>query len=353
MDKTPKRPFPKPNPARRKNNRTKKITSTISQHQSEKLQKVLAEAGLGSRRSLEHWIASGRVDVNGVPATLGARVQESDTIRVDGRKLFRPSPGTARLRVLRYHKPVGEICSRADPEDRPSVFQRLPGISRGRWIAVGRLDINTCGLLLFTNAGELANRLMHPSSGTEREYAVRVLPWSPEKDSAQSSSDESSAGIKYDPNGKKNGIAPDVIERLRKGVRLEDGVARFEDITDAGGQGQNHWYHVTIREGKTHEVRRLWEAVGLRVSRLIRIRYGPIRLERNLRPGRWEELSAWETAQLARSVGLGRLIGTPKLPPRKPRYGESGKPRKAFRKPPEDRSGSRLPPRGSNPTTRS
>nr|VFK10758.1 MAG: ribosomal large subunit pseudouridine synthase B [Candidatus Kentron sp. LPFa]VFK27256.1 MAG: ribosomal large subunit pseudouridine synthase B [Candidatus Kentron sp. LPFa] len=281
---------------------------------SEKLQKVLAEVGLGSRRLLEGWIEAGRVTVNGVKAQLGARVGVTDKIRVDGREIFRSLPGAERVRVLRYHKPVGEICSRADPEGRSSVFDRLPDISRGRWIAIGRLDINTCGLLLFTNRGELANRLMHPSSGMEREYAVRVLAWDSKTDTARPGRNL--------VEGRDNRVAPDVMERLRKGVRLEDGIARFENIVDVGGQGRNHWYHVTIKEGKTHEVRRLWEAVGLRVSRLIRVRYGPIRLQRELHPGHWEELSAKETEGLARSVGLGGLVDS--APPRSQRPRSTG-----------------------------
>jgi len=271
---------------------------------SEKLQKVLAEAGLESRRALERWIEAGRVSVNGVQAKLGARVQATDIIRVDGREVSRRPPGTEKLRVLRYHKPAGEICSRADPGERRNVFDRLPHISRGRWIAVGRLDINTSGILLFTNIGELAHRLMHPASGIEREYAVRVLPWDSKADSTQSSGD-----IRHG-DGKNNEVTPEVIAHLRKGVQLEDGVARFEHIIDVGGQGQNHWYHVILKEGKTHEVRRLWEAVGLKVSRLIRVRYGPIPLGRDLRPGRWEQISPKEAAELAESVGLGKLIAT-------------------------------------------
>nr|VFK00331.1 MAG: ribosomal large subunit pseudouridine synthase B [Candidatus Kentron sp. H]VFK00337.1 MAG: ribosomal large subunit pseudouridine synthase B [Candidatus Kentron sp. H]VFK04508.1 MAG: ribosomal large subunit pseudouridine synthase B [Candidatus Kentron sp. H] len=258
---------------------------------SEKLQKVLAAAGLGSRRALEYWIEAGRVSVNGARAKLGARVSRSDLIRVDGRRISPPPSGAGkpdgpRIRVLRYHKPPGEICSRVDPEGRPTVFDGLPNISQGRWIAVGRLDIGTSGLLLFTNAGELAHRLMHPASGMEREYAVRVSLW----------------GIEEAVTCRA--VPEELLERLEMGVELEDGPARFERIMDAGGQGQNHWYHVVIKEGKTHEVRRLWEAVGLRVSRLIRVRYGPIQLMRRLLPGRWEALPESEIVQLAKCVGL-------------------------------------------------
>nr|VFK63477.1 MAG: 23S rRNA pseudouridine2605 synthase [Candidatus Kentron sp. TC] len=292
----------------------KSVSANQKQRGSEKLQKVLAEAGLGSRRLLEGWIEAGRVSVNGVKAKLGARVRITDRIRVDGREIFRSPPATERLRVLRYHKPVGEICSRTDLKGRPSVFDRLPNISRGRWVAIGRLDVNTCGLLLFTNMGELANRLMHPSSGMEREYAVRVLAWDWETDTPRSGKDR-----RYAVKNKEGGVAPDVVGRLRKGIRLDDGLARFEHIMDAGGEGQNHWYHVIIKEGKTHEVRRLWEAVGLRVSRLIRIRYGPIRLQRELHPGRCEELSTKETEELAKSVGFGELVGSASPPFKMPR----------------------------------
>nr|VFK37038.1 MAG: 23S rRNA pseudouridine2605 synthase [Candidatus Kentron sp. SD]VFK43092.1 MAG: 23S rRNA pseudouridine2605 synthase [Candidatus Kentron sp. SD] len=309
MDKTPKRPSRKSHPEPRRKNprpaapRGKPASANPKHLPTEKLQKVLAETGLESRRALEGWIEAGRVSVNGAPAKLGARVRATDRIQVDGREISRRAPGAGRLRVLRYHKPVGEICSRLDPEGRRSVFQRLPDIPGARWVMVGRLDINTSGLLLFTNAGDLAHRLMHPSSDIEREYAVRVLPWESEEDARQSPSDARRGA------DDENGIAPNIIARLREGVRLEDGLARFECIVDAGGQGRNHWYHVTIKEGKTHEVRRLWEAVGLRVSRLIRLRYGPIRLGRALRPGRWEELSPGESAALAKSVGLGKLAG--------------------------------------------
>nr|VFK51707.1 MAG: 23S rRNA pseudouridine2605 synthase [Candidatus Kentron sp. TUN]VFK52294.1 MAG: 23S rRNA pseudouridine2605 synthase [Candidatus Kentron sp. TUN]VFK52719.1 MAG: 23S rRNA pseudouridine2605 synthase [Candidatus Kentron sp. TUN] len=315
---------------------------------SEKLQKVLAEAGLGSRRLLESWIEAGRVSVNGVQAKLGMRVQITDKIRVDGRQIFRPPAGTKELRVLRYHKPVGEICSRADPEGRPNVFDRLPNISQGRWIAIGRLDINTCGLLLFTNTGELANRLMHPASGIEREYAVRVLPWESEMNSTQSSS-----YAKRSANDKKNSIPiEESITRLRKGVQLEDGIARFESIVDAGGQGRNHWYHVTIKEGKTREVRRLWEAVGLRVSRLIRVRYGPIRLERELHPARWEELSEEEITELVKCVGLSRLLETTPARSKRPRTDQ--RQRSIAARPTDRRNSSppKSPPRKPNKTRR-
>ncbi|MBT8419911.1 MAG: rRNA pseudouridine synthase [Gammaproteobacteria bacterium] len=296
---------------------------------SEKLQKVLADAGLGSRRSLEQWIEAGRVSVNGARAKLGARVIPSDIIRVDGRQIARPTSGPGRshgtkIRVLRYHKPLGEVCSRSDPEGRRSVFDGLPNIAQGRWIAVGRLDINTSGILLFTNAGELAHRLMHPSAGIEREYAVRVLP-------SQSIADPTAdpkhtSGDQYTRRDLRSEapVSPALLKRLQTGMELEDGPARFERIIDVGGQGQNHWYHVVLKEGKNHEVRRLWEAAGFRVSRLIRVRYGPVELARALRPGRWEALTEREIAEILGCVGL-----TPPDNPSGPRRGHpsrTGKP---------------------------
>lgn len=228
---------------------------------SEKLQKILAEIGLGSRRELETWISAGRVKVNGNIAKLGDRASPGDRITVDDR-LLRLNWNEKKTRMLLYHKPAGEICSRHDPENRPTVFERLPNLSVGRWVVVGRLDINTSGLLLFTNDGQLANHLMHPSSNIEREYAVRVL----------------------------GTISPEALLKLKRGVMLEDGMARFEKIVAAGGQGANTWYHVILKEGRYHEVKRLFQSQDLCVSRLIRVRFGPIFLPRDLRPGRWVEV---------------------------------------------------------------
>jgi 23S rRNA pseudouridine2605 synthase len=239
-----------------------------------KLQKALADAGQGSRREIEEWIAAGRVSVNGEPAHVGQRIGPDDKVRVNGR-LVQLKLGSSRLpRVLLYHKPEGEIVSRDDPDGRPTVFEKLPRINNGRWIAVGRLDFNSCGLMLFTSSGELANRLMHPSYELEREYAVRVL-------------------------GQPN---PEAIERLRQGIELEDGLANFNRIDEAGGEGANHWYNVTLAEGRNREVRRMFDAVGLTVSRLMRVRYGPVSLPSGLRRGQWRELEPAEVAQLARSL---------------------------------------------------
>jgi len=223
---------------------------------------------------VEGLIRDGRVRVDGRVAAVGQRVEELGEVRIDGRPLR--EGGNVATRVLAYHKPAGEICTRRDPGGRPTVFDHLPRLRGARWVSVGRLDVNTSGLLLFTNDGELANRLAHPAQGLLREYAVRVL----------------------------GQVTPAILERLRAGVALADGTAAFESIEDAGGSGANHWYHVRIREGRYREVRRLWQAVGLTVSRLIRIGYGPVKLARELRAGRVRELRPGEIAALQRSAGL-------------------------------------------------
>jgi 23S rRNA pseudouridine2605 synthase len=248
-----------------------------------RLQKVLADLGLGSRREVERWVTEGRVTVNGKRVELGVRVSGRDIIAVDGRRVMRPRRETPRARVLAYHKPEGEVSTRRDPEGRPTVFDRLPRLRSGRWVAVGRLDVNTTGLLLFTNDGALANALMHPRGEVEREYAVRVF----------------------------GEVPPGTLERLGEGVELDDGPARFDQVTDAGGEGANHWYRVVLGEGRQREVRRLWESQGVRVSRLIRVRYGPITLGRRIRPGRWEELEEPVVERLRQAVGLAS-------PPRRP-----------------------------------
>jgi 23S rRNA pseudouridine2605 synthase len=242
----------------------------------ERLQKVLARVGLGSRREIERWIADGRVTVDGAPATLGQRVTLEQDIRVDGQPLAAGARHASGRRIIIYHKPDGEVTTTRDPQGRPTVFDRLPPLRNARWIVVGRLDFNTQGLLLFTTDGELANRLMHPSSEIEREYAVRVL----------------------------GQVDEGMLARLRDGVQLDDGPAHFDSIIDAGGEGANHWYHVTLKEGRHREVRRLWEAVGVTVSRLMRVRFGPVQLPRGLRPGRWMDLEPEVAALLLESVGL-------------------------------------------------
>jgi len=241
-----------------------------------RLQKALAEVGLGSRREIEGWIRDGRIRINGRLAHLGDRVSATDRVSVDGKPVKRRGQGRGRRRVLAYHKPEGEVVSRSDPEQRPTIFRHLPGIRDGRWIAVGRLDLNTAGLLLVTNDGELANRLMHPSRGVEREYAVRI-------------------------HGK---VDADQLQRLVRGVELDDGIARFEEIVPSGGRGTNQWFHVLLREGRNREVRRLWEAVGCEVSRLKRVRFGNVILGARPLPGQWRELTQTELADLLALAGL-------------------------------------------------
>lgn len=244
---------------------------------SERLQKVLAAAGLGSRREMEAWIRAGRVQVNGKPAVLGQSVGPRDRIFVDGKPVRLQLESRRVPRVLLYNKPEGEIVSRSDPQGRPSVFRHLPPMRTAKWLAVGRLDFNSSGLLLFTTSGELANRLMHPRYEVEREYAVRVM----------------------------GRLTPEQAQRLREGVDIDGTPARFESIEDRGGEGANHWYHVVLREGRNREVRRMFEAVGLLVSRLIRVRYGSLRLPPRLRRGRFVELTRDEVSALLAEVGLG------------------------------------------------
>lgn len=243
--------------------------------QSEKLQKVLARAGMGSRRELEEWISAGRVKVNGQIATLGDRVTAADRITVDGKKLAAPT-SKAGHSILLYNKPLGEICTRNDPEGRPTVFDHMPQLQHARWVTVGRLDINTTGLLLFTTDGELANKLMHPSTRIEREYAVRVM----------------------------GEVTEEMLRNLTRGVELEDGIARFDGISDGGGEGANHWYHVVIQEGRNREVRRLWESQGVKVSRLKRVRYGNIQIPSYVRAGKFVELPASSAKALYEMAGL-------------------------------------------------
>ena len=242
----------------------------------ERVQKVLSRLGFGSRREIERWIEQGRVQINGEPCTLGDRVKPGDWVHVNGRRIIVREDKPEKTRVIMYHKPEGQVCTRSDPEGRSTVFDHLPKAGRARWVGIGRLDINTSGLLLFTTNGELANRLMHPSNEVEREYAVRVT----------------------------GTVTRDMLRQLATGVTLEDGPAHFDDIVDGGGEGYNHWYYVVIREGRTREVRRLWEAVGVRVSRLIRVRYGNIILPKSLHKGRSKELDAEAVSELAGSVGL-------------------------------------------------
>ncbi len=239
-----------------------------------KLQKALADAGLGSRREIEAWIAAGRVSVNGEPAHVGQRIGPADKVRVNGRLAHLRFADELRQRVLLYHKPEGEIVSRNDPQGRESVFDKLPKIRGGRWIAVGRLDFNSCGLLLFTNDGALADRLMHPRNELEREYAVRVV----------------------------GELTPTARQELTTGVEIGDGPAHFIRLVDGGGEGTNRWYRVTIAEGRNREVRRMFEAVGVTVSRLMRVRYGPVNMPPRLKRGMVMELEPGDVRTMLKSI---------------------------------------------------
>jgi 23S rRNA pseudouridine2605 synthase len=247
-----------------------------------KLHKALADAGYGSRRELEEWIAAGRVSVNGLAAHVGQRVGPEDKIRLNG-KLVQLKFLLRLPRVLVYHKPEGEIVSKDDPDGRPSVFARLPRLKSGRWVSIGRLDFNSCGLLLFTNDGGLANRMMHPRYEIEREYAVRVL----------------------------GEATPEMLERLRGGIQLEDGLASFSLIAEAGGEGSNRWYRVVLTEGRNREVRRMFEAVGLLVSRLMRVRYGPVHLSPRLKRGQCRDLEQGEVQELLKLLPPERKTTVP------------------------------------------
>ena len=240
-----------------------------------KLHKVLAQAGIGSRREMEELIVAGRVSVNGEPAHIGQRVGAQDVVRVNGKPVNRTASQKP-PRVLLYHKPAGEIVSHDDPAGRATVFARLPRVKAGKWLSVGRLDLNTEGLLIFTTSGDLANRLMHPRYGNEREYAVRVL----------------------------GELTDELRAQLLSGVSLDDGMAQFSSVEFLGGEGSNRWYRVTLQEGRNREVRRIFEAVGLTVSRLIRTRFGEVVLPNNLRRGRWDELSGDLVNALLVQVGL-------------------------------------------------
>ncbi|SDK01833.1 ribosomal large subunit pseudouridine synthase B [Ferrimonas sediminum] len=277
---------------------------------SEKLQKVLARAGHGSRREMEAVIEAGRVSVNGSVAKLGDRVETGTDaqIRVDGHLVSIQAENEVICRVLAYYKPEGELCTRTDPQGRPTVFDRLPKVRGSRWVAVGRLDINTSGLLLFTTDGELANRLMHPSREVEREYAVRVF----------------------------GEVTEQNLQALRTGVELEDGPARFKRLIAAGGEGLNHWYHAILSEGRNREVRRLWESQGMQVSRLMRIRYGDITLPKGLPRGGWVELQLDQVNYLRKLVDLGTesrtLMEKDKQAARRQNKIKTGKIRRAVKK---------------------
>ncbi|MFD0667297.1 23S rRNA pseudouridine(2605) synthase RluB [Ramlibacter sp. MAHUQ-53] len=275
------------------------------QADSPKLHKVLAQAGLGSRLEMEQLIMEGRISVNNEPAHIGQRIQWGDQIKVNGKPIrVRIAPPPAR--VIAYHKPVGEVVTHDDPQNRPTVFRKLPRLQQGKWQSVGRLDLNTEGLLLFTSSGELANKLMHPRFGLEREYAVRVL----------------------------GALSNEEKQKLLDGVQLDDGPAAFGSIEDGGGEGANAWYRVTISEGRNREVRRLFETVGHAVSRLIRIRYGAMVLPRGLKRGAWMELDERDIRELMKAAGAEA-----------PARGEGGDAARRGKRPPPDRRGG---PQGRN-----
>lgn len=248
----------------------------MAEPSGERLQKLLANAGLGSRREIEQWIRDGRVSVNGRVARLGDRAVADDELSVDGRPVAQKRLSGNERFVIVYNKPEGEVVTRKDPDGRRTVFDKLPRLPSGRWISVGRLDINSSGLLLLTNDGELANHLMHPRYQIDREYAVRV----------------------------HGDVTDAMVKQLVNGVQLEDGVARFEDVVDSGGEGHNRWFHVAIMEGRNREVRRMWDAVGVEVSRLKRVRYGPIILNSAVKAGQWRELEKEERKALLAAVGM-------------------------------------------------
>ena len=290
---TPKAPVRKKTPIRKDTMPEEKVAEVISAEKpkrtikkgvehaaTEKLQKLLARAGFGSRRALETWVSEGRITLNGKVATLGDRASIADKICVDGKPISVKRLEGPRVRVLLYNKPIGEICTRSDPEGRPTIFERMPPLEKGRWIAVGRLDINTSGLLIITSDGELANKLMHPSAQIDREYLVRVM----------------------------GAVDNEMLQRLRDGVELDDGLAKFTDVSPMhkrdDGESINNWYCCTLMEGRNREVRRLWESQGLRVSRLKRVRYGPVFLANKLPEGRWQELLPGELAILYKEAGL-------------------------------------------------
>ncbi len=239
---------------------------------TEKIQKVLARQGFASRREIERWIQDGRIVVNDKLAKLGDRIGVDDQVKVDGKSITIQEDQPAR--VLLYHKPEGQICTRQDPEGRATVFDHLPALHHARWVSVGRLDINTSGLLLLTNDGQLANRLMHPSSAIEREYAVRIL----------------------------GDVDAAMVKRITRGVKLDDGMARFEHVVDSGGKGSNHWFHVLVKEGRNRLVRRLWESQQVVVSRLMRVRFGSVILPKNLPKGQSRELTDAEVKELLQCI---------------------------------------------------
>jgi 23S rRNA pseudouridine2605 synthase len=291
-EKKHSKPLRKPTP----DARPKTVAAVQDEGAGERIQKVLARGGVGSRREIERWIEEGRVMVNGAVAALGARLLGSDTLQINGRYVDWQKFDRQPTRVLLYHKPTGEVVTRRDPEGRPVIFTQLPKLTAARWIAVGRLDINTSGLLLVTNNGELANRLMHPKTQIEREYAVRIL----------------------------GEVSEATIEKLKQGVELEDGLAKFNDVRFYAGEGANKWYYVTVSEGRNRLVRRLWESQQVVVSRLMRVRYGPVVLPERLKAHSFYELSDKELDILFEFADLPRdnVAAQPKAESKGGRYGK-------------------------------
>jgi 23S rRNA pseudouridine2605 synthase len=291
-EKKHSKPLRKPTPEAR----PRTVAAVQDEGAGERIQKVLARGGVGSRREIERWIEEGRVMLNGAVAALGARLQGGDTLQINGRYVDWQKFDRQPTRVLLYHKPTGEVVTRRDPEGRPVIFTQLPKLMAARWIAVGRLDINTSGLLLVTNNGELANRLMHPKTQIEREYAVRIL----------------------------GEVSEATIEKLKQGVELEDGLAKFNDVRFYAGEGANKWYYVTVSEGRNRLVRRLWESQQVVVSRLMRVRYGPVVLPERLKAHSFYELSDKELDILFEFAGMprGNVVAQPKA---ESKGGRSGK----------------------------
>jgi 23S rRNA pseudouridine2605 synthase len=284
----------------------------------QRLHKVLASCGFGSRRAMEEMILAGRITVNREPADVGQKVSPGDEVRING-ELVKVRFAEPRARILMYHKPAGEIVTRDDPEDRPTVFANLPNIGNGKWIAIGRLDFNTEGLLLFTNSGELANKMMHPRYEVEREYAVRVM----------------------------GTLTPEHQQSLLSGIELDDGLAKVEKVADGGGEGANHWYHMVLREGRNREVRRLIEALGLTVSRLIRTRYGTIAMPSRLKRGQTLELTTEEVTGVLVAAGM-RATGPVQQQGKRDRPQQGKGPRPPGHRPhgtaPRDADGNGMPP---------